>query len=68
MSVSEVKGAGEGTDADKGAGNGMDIAMDGDDGNEGTEDGVDDNADDADEDAGFTCERVARAGPITCGS
>ena len=62
--MSEVKGAGEGADADKGAGDGVDIAMDGDDGNKGTEDSMDDNMYNADKDAGFTCERVVRAGPI----
>ena len=55
MSVSEVKGVGEGTGMDKSAGDGVDMAV-GDDGNKGAEDGVDVNVDDADEDVAFTWE------------
>jgi len=51
--VSEVKGVGEGADADKDAGDGVDMAV-----GDGADEGAEDNADDIDKVAALTCERV----------
>jgi len=51
ISVSEVKGAGEGMDTDKDAGDGMDMAV-----GDGADKGAKNNVDNIDEVAALTCE------------
>jgi len=51
--VSEVKGVGEGADADKDVGDGVDMAV-----GDGANEGAEDNADDIDKVAALTCEQV----------